>query len=196
MTADSPIAPRPTRIKLVEPHEMTPEQRARYENDPMARTNLSRLLAIAETLAPRVTEFNVTMATATTLPPVEREIVALGTLHLERGEYEMAQHDVVAERLGIPRAKVDAIAQHRYNDPVFTEREKALLAFTRQVVKTVRVDDVVFNAVAAFYDRRQIVETVFVIGNYMMLARISEMAELPVDGTMGANFWKDRVPAS
>ena len=96
--------------------------------------------------------------------------------------------------MGIPRVKVDAIAQERFRDPVFTDRERALLAFTRQIVRSVRVDDAVFDAVAAFYDRRQIVETVFVIGNYMMILRISEMAELPLDGVMGANFWKDRAP--
>lgn len=196
MNQTATISPRTQRIKLIEPDEMTLERRAKYEADPMARTNLARLLSIAETMAPRLTEFNVTMATTITVPPLEREIVALATLHLERGEYEIAQHDVVAERMGIPRAKVDAIAQERFNDPIFSDREKALLAFTRQVVKTVRVDDAIFEAVAAFYDRRQLVETVFVIGNYMMILRISEMAELEVDGVTGANFWKDREPAS
>ncbi len=60
------------------------------------------------------------------------------------------------------------------------------------MVKAVRVDDATFNAVAAFYDGRQILETTFVIGNYMTLARMTEVAELEVDGAMGAAFWKDR----
>jgi alkylhydroperoxidase family enzyme len=186
------ISPRANRIRLVEPDEMTPAQRIRYETEPSARNNLARLLAIAETMAPQLADFNVAMATTITVPPLEREIVALATLHLERGEYEIAQHDVVAERMGIPRVKVDAIAEERFGDPVFNEREKALLAFTRQVVRSVRVDDAIFNAVAAFYDSRQLIETVFVIGNYMMILRISEMAELQVDGVAGADFWKNR----
>ena len=183
------------RIKLIEPQEMTTEKRARYEADPMMRTNLARLLSIAETMGPKLSEMNKAMATGIMVPPMDREIVALATLHLERGEYEIAQHDVVADRMGIPRAKVDAIAKEHFNDPIFTDREKALLAFTRQVVRSVRVDDAVFDAVAAFYDRRQIVETIFVIGNYMLLLRVSEVAQLPIDGVQGANFWKN-LPAT
>ena len=147
---ETAISPRVGRIKLIEPEEMTSDQRNHYETQPSARNNLARLMSVAETLAPKLAEFNIAMATTITVPPLEREIVALATLHLERGEYEIAQHDVVAERMGIPRAKVEAIAQERFRDPMFTDRERALLAFTRQVVRSVRVDDAVFDAVAAF----------------------------------------------
>lgn len=182
-----------SRIPLLEPEDMTQEQRERYNSNPTYRTNLSRLFANAPTLAPVLTTFNTTMASQIEVPPLEREIVTLTTLHLDRGEYEWAQHLEVANFMGIPKAKVDAIANERFSDPVFTDRERALLAFTRQVVKTVRVDDCVFSAVAAFYSPRQIVETIFVITNYMMILRISEVAELEIDGVVGADFWKHQA---
>lgn len=69
---------------------------------------------------------------------------------------------------------------------MFDERQKALFEFTRRVVKNVRVDDAAVNAVAAFYDARQLVELLFAIGSYMMLARIMEVAELEVDAVDGA----------
>ena len=178
------------RLPLVEPKDMTPEQLERYEGNAINKTNFFRLLCHAKTLMPHLTAFNVAMATSITVPPMEREIVTLAVLHLERGEYEWAQHMVVARFMGIPQAKVDAIANERFGDPAFTDRERALLAFTRQVIKTVRVDDGAFNAVAAFYDPRQIIETIMVISNYMMLARLSEVDQLPVDGVAGAEFWK------
>ena len=182
------------RLPLLEPEDMTPEQLEDYERNATSRTNLGRLLAHARTLAPQVKAFNLAMATSITVPQLEREIVTLAVLHLDRGEYEWAQHMEVARMMGIPQVKVDAIANERFGDPVFTDRERALLAFTRQVVKTVRVDNAVFNAVAAFYDPRQIVETILVISNYMMILRVSEVAELPIDGVVGADFWTD--PAS
>ena len=191
MTDSTDKSGRPaSRIPLLEPEDMTPEQREAYNSSPNSRINLSRLLANARTLAPKFTEFNMTMATEIEVPPKEREIICLATLHLERGEYEWAQHMEVAKFMEIPQEKVDAIAAERFNDPVFTDRERALLAFTRQVVKTIRVEDCVFNAVAAFYSPRQMVEAIFVIGNYMTLARISEAAELVVDSVDGAGFWK------
>ena len=178
------------RIPLPEPKDMTPKQREEYESNPLARTNISRLFNVAVTMSPALKDLNLAMATSITVPPLEREIVALAVLHLDRGEYELVQHREVAKMMGIPDAKVQAIADERYGDPIFNEREQALLAFTRQVVKTVRVDDRTYEAVAAFYDPRQILETVYVIGNYMMILRLTEVAELPIDGAMGANFWK------
>lgn len=183
------------RIPLPDPKDMTPEELAKYQSSPANQLNISRLLSLAKTMMPGFQAMNEGMATGVTIPPHEREIVTLAVLHLERGEYEWAQHLEVAKFMGIPQAKVDAIAKERFGDSVFTDRERALLAFTRQVVKAVRVDDATFNAVASFYNPRQIVETVFAIGNYMMLARLTEVAELPIDSVAGADFWKNRKPA-
>lgn len=178
------------RLPLLEPKDMTPGQLQSYERDPVNRTNLFRLLGHANTLSPPIAAFGLAMATTITVPSMEREIITLAVLHMERGKYEWAQHMEVVKFMGIPQGKVDAIAKDRFGDSVFTDRERALLAFTRQVVKTVRVDDDTFNAVAAFYDPRQIVETVMVISNYMMLVRVTEVDELPIDGVAAADFWK------
>ncbi len=181
------------RIRLRGPDDMSPAERAEFEANPTARTNIARLFRVAEKLGPAIGAFNLVMATGITVPPLERELVTLAVLFLQRGEYEIAQHREVAKMMGIPEAKVQAVEEERYGDPMFSERERALLAFARQVVRSVRVDDLVYNAVAAFYDDRQIVELTVVIGNYMMLARITEVAELSVDGVQGASFWKDRL---
>jgi alkylhydroperoxidase family enzyme len=178
------------RIALVEPENLTPDQAEIYHNHPSGKTNLYRLLAQAKTLHPGFSAYLTAMMTQVEIPPLEREIIILAVLHLESGEYEWAQHLQVADSMGIAKEKVDAIARDRFGDPVFNERERALLAFTRQVVKCVRVDDFVFKAVAAFYDPRQLVETIFVIGAYMTILRISEVAELEVDAVLGAAVWK------
>ncbi|NLR73421.1 carboxymuconolactone decarboxylase family protein [Novosphingobium sp. ERN07] len=169
---------------------MTREQRAAYESSPSAKLNLSRLLAQAETLQPGMTRLIRAMMTDTSLPPLEREIIILAVLHLDRGAYEWAQHLQVAAAMDIDDATVAAIADDRFADPAFTDRERALLAFTRQTVRTVRVDPPVFDAVAAFYDDRQIVEAIHVIGIYMLIVRVSEVAELEIDAVHGAEVWK------
>lgn len=194
MTQEAPGAGKAKpRIALRSREEMTPEQRAAFDADPMARVNIARLLSIAETLWPPMQATNHAMATAITVPQLDRELVTLATVHLERGQYQMTQHLEVARMMGMSAQKVAAIAEERYGDPILTDRERALLAFTRQVVKAVRVDDATFSAVAAFYDARQILELTFVIGNYMTLARMTEVAELEVDGAQGASFWKDKL---
>ncbi|MCK9540798.1 MAG: hypothetical protein M0R03_02055 [Novosphingobium sp.] len=179
-----------SRIPPVPVEELTPEQRERYENAPGGKTSLSRLLAHARTMQPGIGLAVQGMMTGIEVPPLERQICVLAVLHLDRGEYEWAQHMEVSKAMGVPPEKVEAIANDRFGDPVFNDREKALLAFTRQVVKTVRVDDFVFDTVAAFYSPRQIVELIHVIGIYMLFVRVSEVAELEVDMIVGGDFWK------
>lgn len=179
-----------SRIGLLDPDDMTPDQFEAYNKSPSAKLNLSRLLAQAKTLQPGMGALIRAMMTDMTLPALDREIVILAVLHLDRGAYEWAQHEQVAEAMGIAKAKVEAIADDRFNDPLFSEREKALLAFTRQTVKTVRVDDFAFGAVRAIYDDRQLVELIHVIGIYMLIVRVSEVAELEIDAVHGAEVWK------
>ena len=178
------------RIPLVAIEDLTPEQRDRYDNAPGGKLNLSRVLGHAVTMQPGISLAVQGMMSGIELPPLERQICVLAVLHLDRGEYEWAQHMQVYKTMGIPDEKVAAIANDRFGDPIFNDREKALLAFTRQVVKTVRVDDFVFNAVSAFYSPRQIVELIHVIGLYMLFVRVSEVAELEIDAVLGGEFWK------
>lgn len=178
------------RIPLVAVEDLTPEQRDRYDNAPGGKLSMSRLLAHAVSMQPGIGMAVQGMMSGIEIPPLERQICVLAVLHLDRGEYEWAQHLQVSKSMGIPDEKVAAIANDRFGDPMFNERERALLAFTRQVVKTVRVDDFVFNAVAAFYSPRQIVELIHVIGIYMLFVRVSEVAELEIDAVLGGDFWK------
>lgn len=179
-----------SRIALPRPEELTQEQREQYENAPGAKNNLFLLLSHARTMQSGFGAAIRAMMTSIEVPALERQVCVLAVLNLERGAYEWAQHMQVSKAMGITPEKVSAIAEERYGDPIFNDREKALLAFTRQVVKTVRVDDFVFNAVAAFYSPRQIVELIDVIGIYMMLVRVSEVAELEIDVLIGGDFWK------
>jgi len=172
-----------SRIPLVAPEDLPPEAAETYKR---GKLDLTRLLAHGKTVYPAYRMLTQAVFAQLTIPPRERELIVLAVLHLDRGEYQWAQHVQVALDNGIPQEKIDAIANDRFNAPVLNEREKALLSFTRQVMKTVRVDDAVFNAVAAFYDPQQIVETIYTIGHYMLLLRFSEVCELPLDGVNGA----------
>ena len=178
------------RIPLMPVDELSPEEQERYHNAPGGKLNFARLLSHARSMRIGVGQMVTAMMNDITVPPLERQICVLAALHLDRGSYEWAQHLQVSKMMGIPDAKVEAIADDRFGDPLFNDREKALLAFTRQVVKTVRVDDFVFDAVNAFYTPRQIVELIHVIGLYMMFTRVSEVAELEIDAVGGGDFWK------
>lgn len=174
------------RIPLVAPEDLTPELAEIYRTSPAGKLNIFRLHAHAPTVFPGYSAMAQAIFAKLDVPPLERELVVLMIAQLEECEYEWAQHAQIAASMGIPDAQISAIRAGDYANAVFNDREKALFDFTRQTVKNVRVDDAAFNAVAAFYSHRQIVELLFTIGSYMMLARIMEVAEIELDAVHGA----------
>ena len=178
------------RIPLMRVEDLTQAEQDHYNNGPGGKLNFYLLLAHARGMRAGISALVQGMMMDITVPPLERQICVLAALHLDRGAYEWAQHIQVSKAMGIPDAKVEAIADDRFGDPVFDDRERALLAFTRQVVQSVRVDDFVFDAVNAFYTPRQIVELIHVIGLYMLFTRVSEVAELEIDAVAGGDVWK------
>ena len=176
------------RIPLVAPEDLSPHMAELYRTSPGGKLNIFRLHAHAPTVFPGYSEMAMAIFTALDVPPLERELVVLIVAKVEDCEYEWAQHAQIAASMGIPQEQIDAIANGDFTAAVFSEREKALFEFARQTIKNVRVDDDAYNAVAAFYSHRQIVELLFTIGSYMMLARIMEVAEIELDAVRGADI--------
>lgn len=54
------------------------------------------------------------------IPPLERELMVLPALHLERGKYEWAQHEQIALDMGVAPEKIAAIKDHRFGDKAST----------------------------------------------------------------------------
>jgi AhpD family alkylhydroperoxidase len=181
------------RIPLLDFADMTPEQAEYHRTDPGGKLNIARLLAQAPACMAGFSMLANAIFAKLQIPPQEREIVVLAVAALQNCAYEWAQHDQIARDMEIPEAKIAAIATHRYADRSFTQRERALIEFTRQTVQNVNVDDPAFDAVAAFYDPRQLVELLFTIGAYMMLARLMEVARLEVDAVSGAEVVRQAV---
>lgn len=175
--------PKLPRIAMVDAADM-PDQ------GPMSANMLARVMAQATTVRPAFSSMIGAIMTGLTLPALEREIAILGVVFLDKGHYECAQHRAVAAAMGIAAEKVEAIADERFDDAVFNEREQAILGFVRQAVKLVRVDDPTFARLTAFYNDRQVVELIYLIGTYMTVVRISEIGRVPLDGINGPANWK------
>ena len=176
------------RIPLVAPEDLSLDLAEIYRTSPAGKLNIFRLHAHAPTVFPGYSAMAQAIFSKLDVPPLERELVVLVIAVLEDCEYEWAQHEQIALSMGIPQVQIDAVQAGAFDSDVFNSREKALFEFTQQTVKNVRVNDAAYNAVAAFYSDRQIVELLFTIGSYMMLARIMEVAEIELDAVHGAEI--------
>jgi alkylhydroperoxidase family enzyme len=63
----------------------------------------------------------------------------------------------------------------------FAEGERAVLQFTQEALRDVRVSNPTFAEVRELLGPREIVELLLTIGQYSMLARIMETLELDLD---------------
>jgi alkylhydroperoxidase family enzyme len=172
------------RIPLVAPEDLEGELAEAFKG-PSGKSTFFRLMAQAPTAFAPYRSFIQAIFARLELAPVDRELVVLLAMDIEKGEYEWAQHEKIAEEMSIPRAQIEAIQRRAFDEAGLTEKQAALLRYAQQVVETVRVDDATFDAAAKHYSPRELVETIFTIGNYMLLARISEVARLPLDDLVG-----------
>ena len=116
----------------------------------------------------------------TTLDGRLREIVII-RIAVNHGQYCLAQHiPALALADGMTRAECDALAVWRATS-LFSESERAALAFTDAMTRDIRVPDDVFADVRRHFDERQIVELSALIGAYNMHTRVQEALQLDVE---------------
>lgn len=158
-------------------------------SEPVARTlnklaaplNIFKLMAHAEGNFRPLVKYAGTVLSEQELDARLRELIIQLVAQINHGEYEWVQHVPIGLRCGCTQEEIDAIAEERLTADCFSDRDKATLAFARQVIEQVKADDATFAAVAAHLSQREIVETILTCGTYMMMARLTENAECELD---------------
>jgi alkylhydroperoxidase family enzyme len=112
--------------------------------------------------------------------PRLRELATLLVGHLHNNPYEIAHHRPIALRVGYSAEKVDAIP-HFETSPLFEPKEKAMLAYCRQVLTGYRVDDVVFAELKQHFDDTAIVDLSLILGWYQLCSSILLPLEVEID---------------
>jgi alkylhydroperoxidase family enzyme len=104
-----------------------------------------------------------------TLPARDREMATVRIAWLRRGEYEWAQHVRMARSAGLSPEEVDAIMAGP-DSPVWGPRDAALLRSVDEIAADRRVSDQTWKRLAEDFDREQLMDLVFTIGAYDLLA--------------------------
>jgi alkylhydroperoxidase family enzyme len=97
---------------------------------------------------------------------------------LTRAKYEYDQHAVVALQCGATQAQLDALPAWPLS-ALFSDTQKAVLAYTEAMTTQIQVPDAVFAAVkAALNDDQSLVELTATIAAYNMVARFLEAMQI------------------
>ena len=176
------------RLPLIDPERTTGDIRASFDRMPV-KLNIFRMMAHAETNMIPAMRFANSILHKQKLSAVNRELLILQVARIEGGEYEWRQHVPIALGVGVTQPQIDALERGDDAAAVFSAAECALLAFSREVVENVRVPEAVFAGARKHFSDQEIVESIFTIGCYMMMARLTEATETDLDAAAGMRLF-------
>jgi alkylhydroperoxidase family enzyme len=149
--------------------------------------NVLGLLALHPTLATAYHTFNGHVLFATTLSVRQRELLVLRVAHRRDGAYEWAQHAVLAADAGITADELERIRR-----PTVTEADgwsaldAAVLHAADELIDDARIGEATWAALVTGLDSQQILDLIFTVGAYDVLAMALRSFDVPLDDDLRA----------
>lgn len=116
----------------------------------------------------------------TTLSERQRELVILRVAHLREAPYEWAQHVFLAGEVGLGPDEV-ARVKDGPAAPGWAALDGALLAAVDELIAGARIDDGTYTRLAAELDTQQLMDVVFTVGAYDLLAMALRTFDVELD---------------
>jgi alkylhydroperoxidase family enzyme len=131
-------------------------------------------------LAKAFLTFNRHLLYESSLSDRTRELLILRIGWLRRAEYEWAQHVLLAQRAGLRKEEIEAVKEGP-NATVWVPLEAALLRAVDELHAEAFVSDATWEVLAAHLDQRQLMDLVFTVGAYDLLAMAFNTFGLELD---------------
>jgi alkylhydroperoxidase family enzyme len=152
-------------------------------------TNALRVYLHHPVLAQNILPFERYISSESTLEPRHRELLILRTAWLARSEYVWAQHADIARTVSITGEELTRIARGP-DDPSWKPFEAALLLAVDELLVDAFVSHRTWAALTAQYDTRQIMDAVFTVAEFTMVAGTVSSLGVEVDEGL-----RDRLPS-
>lgn len=152
-------------LRPAEPRHPFPERR----DDRPKGLNVLGTLARHPALTRAFHTFNGHVLFATTLSERQRELLVLRVAAVRGAEYEWAQHAVLAADVGLGADEVARVAEGP-DAPGWSALDRALVRAVDELVADARIGDATWAALAAELDEHQLMDVVFTVGAYDLLA--------------------------
>ena len=162
------------RVRLIDENE-NPELRPLIEKIKGARggrlINIYRLMLHSPKLADAWFELNQAVRYGTEIDGQSRELAVIRVAILNHVDYVVRAHGpAYALKEGLTADQVDAVANWQGSN-LFSEKQRALLAYVDSMTREIDVSDDVFAEIRKHHSERQVVELTMLIGAYNMLTR-------------------------
>ncbi|MBJ7338315.1 carboxymuconolactone decarboxylase family protein [Mycolicibacterium sp.] len=110
--------------------------------------------------------FSFYLLTRSSLVPRLRELAVLRIAHLTACAYEWDEHVAIGQKAGLTLKDIDALQRGEAID----EFDRTVLTAVDELVEDTRLSDATWAALGERMDKRQLMDFVFTVGGYHMLA--------------------------
>ncbi len=142
--------------------------------------NVLGTLAQHPELAQAFHTFNGYILFASTLSPRQRELLVLRVAAVRKSEYEWAQHAVLAGDAGLTEDEVARIALGP-DAPGWPALDAAMVRAVDELVGDGAVSDATWKVLAGQLDNQQLMDLVFTVGAYEVLAMALRSFDVDLD---------------
>jgi 4-carboxymuconolactone decarboxylase len=176
------------RIPLIATSEFTDEQAALGggRGNPRGDLNFVRALVNHPALYRSWIPFAEQLVFGSTLPGREREILIIRTSELCGERYEAIHHVHIGRTLGLADEEIRSAAT---DGALLSPFEQALVRASNELVANYCISDATWATLAERYTTEQLMEVVFVVANYSLMAMVTNSFGIKPEADVG-NSWK------
>jgi alkylhydroperoxidase family enzyme len=149
--------------------------------------NVFRALANAETLYPHFSHYMLQLFRPMELDKALERMIVLHVAKRSDCFYAWRQNVVVAHSVGVKEEQIAALERGDVKASCFTEAEQVAFAFTDEVMQLIEATDQTYDAAKKHFSDRALTEILYVIGTYMLIARVIRTGRVPLDDKPAAS---------
>ena len=149
--------------------------------------NVFRALANAETLYPHFSQYMLQLFRPMELDKALERMIVLHVAKRSDCLYAWRQNVVVAHSVGVKDEQIAALERGDVKANCFTEAEQVAFAFTDEVMQLIEATDQTYDAAKKHFSDRALTEILYVIGTYMLIARVIRTGRVPLDDKPAAS---------
>jgi 4-carboxymuconolactone decarboxylase len=154
------------------------------ENRPKAMHVLGTMAHYPE-LAQAYFTLNGHVLMATTLTERDRELLIMRVAAVRKCGYEWAQHLFMARDCGLTDEQIGRIA-YGPQAPFWSDFDAAMLSAVDELINDGTVEETTWQTLSAHFDTRQMLDLIFTVGTYDLLARLFNALQMDVDDDIPA----------
>jgi alkylhydroperoxidase family enzyme len=149
--------------------------------------NVFRAMANAETLYPYFGKYMLQLFRSMELDKALERMIVLHVAKRSDCLYAWRQNVVVGHSVGVTDEQIFALETGEIKANCFSKAEQSAFSFTNEVMDRIEATDETYAAVKKNFSDRAITEMLYVIGTYMLIARVIRTGRVPLDDEPAAS---------